>query len=596
MPELHENPLQKVRVMEEKRSFITRFEVRALVAIIVGAFLLRVIPQLKNVFVDGNVFFRGVDSWYHMRLADNLIQNFPFPLKWDAFAPSFTGGLVGFRPLLSASIALVGKLGFNYEVFAAFLPSILGSLIIIPTYFLAKELFSKKVAILSAVFVAILPGELLHRSLLGFTDHHIIEVLLTVTIILFIVLATRKSWKFSFGTGTCLGLLVLAWYGCPFTIVVIGLWFLIEFLTKHWRGQDTKQVCIIASVTGATALAISGWYLPGSLGQLTTAGALVALAASPWIVRFVARVVPSKRLFLSIIVVMIVGAILLINTRTNVQYHILSVFWGGGSTIGEARPLDVRTAMNVFGVPFLLMFGGLYLYIKNRGSLIFVLWTIIILVATFGQRKWGYYSTISVAMLSSYLIFYAQGWISKNVRYAAVAIIICFSILPSIRTIYAVATLPNNITPDWYDVLVWMRDNTSEPFEGSNAYYKLQVYEEPKYNVMSWWDYGHWINRIAHRVPLSDPGRQEEVESPAFFAATSIEEANQILNNSESKYIVYDKNVLEGNFHAIEQKAGVSVVAKDSFATKLWYSVIPGYELIYQSGDVKLFEYTELFD
>lgn len=40
--------------------------------IIVGAFLLRVIGQWDKVFVDGNVWFGGADSWYHMRLGNSV--------------------------------------------------------------------------------------------------------------------------------------------------------------------------------------------------------------------------------------------------------------------------------------------------------------------------------------------------------------------------------------------------------------------------------------------------------------------------------------------------------------------------------------------
>ncbi|GAI14766.1 unnamed protein product, partial [marine sediment metagenome] len=33
-------------------------------------------------------------------------------------------------------------------------------------------------------------------------------------------------------------------------------------------------------------------------------------------------------------------------------------------------------------------------------------------------------------------------------------------------------------------------------------------YPESSYSVMSWWDYGHWITRIAHRIPISNPFQQ----------------------------------------------------------------------------------------
>ncbi|GAI16774.1 unnamed protein product, partial [marine sediment metagenome] len=51
------------------------------------------------------------------------------------------------------------------DAVGAYVPAILGTLTIIPVYFIGKELFNRWVGILAAALVAILPGEFLNRSL-----------------------------------------------------------------------------------------------------------------------------------------------------------------------------------------------------------------------------------------------------------------------------------------------------------------------------------------------------------------------------------------------------------------------------------------------
>ncbi|MFO7967199.1 MAG: hypothetical protein R6U44_06340, partial [Archaeoglobaceae archaeon] len=72
------------------------------------------------------------------------------------------------------------------------------------------------------------------------------------------------------------------------------------------------------------------------------------------------------------------------------------------------------------------------------------------------------------------------------------------------------------INSQWFDTLTWMRTNTPDQEFYDQYYY--QVYEpnqegeypypQETYGVMSWWDYGHWIETIAHRIPNANPFQQ----------------------------------------------------------------------------------------
>ncbi len=121
---------------------------------------------------------------------------------------------------------------------------------------------------------------------------------------------------------------------------------------------------------------------------------------------------------------------------------------------------------------------------------------------------------------------------------------------------------PSVFPSDWYESLLWMRNNTPDP---GVDYYAL--YEEPPYNettkkredykypdsaygVMSWWDYGHVITLYAHRIPNSNPfqggigGRNEDGSirpgASTFFVSRDEEEANWILDELGTRYVISD--------------------------------------------------------
>ncbi|MBE0515879.1 MAG: hypothetical protein IBX41_00605 [Methanophagales archaeon] len=127
---------------------------------------------------------------------------------------------------------------------------------------------------------------------------------------------------------------------------------------------------------------------------------------------------------------------------------------------------------------------------------------------------------------------------------------------------YAINTAERGIgmigEADWYESLRWMRTNTPEP--GIDYY---GVYEEPPlnettgvredykyppsaYGVMSWWDFGHIITWIAHRIPNANPF-QAGVGGPigsgspgacVFFIVDDESEANEVADALGVRYVV----------------------------------------------------------
>ncbi|WP_456369302.1 hypothetical protein [Geoglobus sp.] len=125
------------------------------------------------------------------------------------------------------------------------------------------------------------------------------------------------------------------------------------------------------------------------------------------------------------------------------------------------------------------------------------------------------------------------------------------------------------INEQWYDTLVWMRENTPGKEMYDQFYYQLYkppesfrepypYYPEGVYSVISWWDYGHWITAIAHRIPVANPFQQgignkyNDVPGAApFFTAFNESYADRIAEKLGVKYVVSDVEMATGKFYAM---------------------------------------------
>jgi len=548
--------------------------------LVVGAFLLRVLPQLSNVFVNGMVWYRGVDAWYHMRMIDNMMSNYPLPLTYDLYAqfPNGAGGL--YLPLFNWVVATLGHI-FNYEVVGAYLPPIIGALTLIPIYFLCRELFSGKVGLLACLLASIIPGEFLHRTLLGFTDHHALEVLLMVCVILFMVLAIRRNrWLWRVLTGVFLGLYMLNWGGSAFLLSILGAWA--WFLSL--RGELTSEY--IKNLSLPVLIAISMSFKFVNIEAFLASGILIA---APFIVPKMYSIIKKDILIKVILIIIPIGLI------SYFWESVFAVFYSRCVYIQEAAPSTPQLLVHIYGILSFMAVGGIYYLIKNRVNPLIIAWSVSLMIAVISQRRWGYYSTIPIAILASYLTFQVSSYVALRVKTAVIVIVCFFMVTPLINQTIQVVNLPNLITNNWVEALTWLRSNTPEPIY-DNAYYELEPKEEMKYGILSWWDYGHWIIRIGHRAPLDSPTKSSGVPSK-FLVAQKVEEANELIKDLNIKYIIMDETLLIQKWYAVVERSGnprnptnLERLWPNSMLVRLWNSEVEGYNLIYDKGGIKIFE------
>ncbi len=253
------------------------------------ALYIRTVLPYDQVFGGDFIKFTGVDAYYHMRVVDNLVHNFPRLIEFDPYFVYPTGSWMAMPPLfdwLLAGIIWVITLGSPtqhiIDVVGVYFPAVLGALTVIPVYFVGRALFGHWAGLISAGLIAILPGEFLGRSILGFTDHHVAETLFSATAMLFLVLALKASrgagltfshlqhrdWAtiakpiiYSLLSGIFLGIYLITWFGGPLFVFIISVFFVIQFVIDHLRRKSTDDLCSIGVIILLVSLII---YAPFS--------------------------------------------------------------------------------------------------------------------------------------------------------------------------------------------------------------------------------------------------------------------------------------------------------------------------------------------
>ncbi|MGB4308088.1 MAG: oligosaccharyl transferase, archaeosortase A system-associated, partial [Methanosarcina flavescens] len=288
---------------------------------------------------------------------------------------------------------------------------------------------------------------------------------------------------------------------------------------------------------------------------------------------------------------------------------------GGPSTIGEASSIfyqgGVFTLSKAFAnftvtgflaslLGMLVLAASLFRKPKPQEVLVLI-WSFLILLAIYGQNRFAYYYSINVSILSAYLgglLLDRVKWNELDQKFKsavrspadipnafkfvkvqqvlAVLAIVVFLIYPAYGSAMFQAKGSNDPNEPWMEATLWLQTNTPDPGMDFNAIYEapkdgeLFDYPNTAYGVMSWWDYGHYIEFFGHRMPNANPfqagvgGRRVSIEeenqpgAASFFTAQSEEEGNAVLeaidprpDKAGARYIMSDARMATDIFGAM---------------------------------------------
>jgi len=611
------------------------------------ALAIRVAWPYSNVVVDGQVWFREFDGWYHMRLVDNLLANFPHTTPFDPYSFYPHGIEPPFHPLTRWLIAipamLVGGLtpsAQTVDMVGALYPAILGALTIVPAYFIARRLGGYVAGALAALVLATMPGEFLSRTLFGFTDHHATEALFSTLTLLSLLLATRaaaaegvtlkslraggpgsakRTLACTALSGLSLGLYLLGWRGGLLLLAILLVYTLVRSVHSYMRGSDIDDVIVVCSSSAligglmVSPLIATHWMPALYVAALAlTIAAPIALKALGVLSR--RRQWAPKTVLLALgglAVLCVVGVALaspavLSYARAAIGFLVPT---GTGLTIMEMHPLFLpggRFSLQVAWTNFVTILPAsvlalIVLWRSRRGprgndSTLFMVWSLCMLAAVLLQRRFGYYYSVNAAILTGLL----AGWVwnsqyvqvripslvrgvgtvaataGKAARRAirarqverrgaitlVIVLVLVFAasiLAPCVAMTRNFAVEPALMTRGWYQTLQWLRESTPDPLE-TDSYFRLYDrppagadfdYPDHAWSVMAWWDYGHWITRISHRIPVANPFQEGAKTAARYFLSQSESEGIAMLESLDSRYVVTDARTSVLTFHAV---------------------------------------------
>ncbi|MDM7998991.1 MAG: oligosaccharyl transferase, archaeosortase A system-associated [Dehalococcoidia bacterium] len=417
-----------------------------------AALYLRIAFSHDVVFGGEWVKFTGVDAYWHIRIVDNLAHNFPHLNYFDPYMKYPGGSLTSvnfpfFDYLVAGVIWLIG-LGsptqHTVDTIAPYFPPVMAALTVIPVYFIGKTLFSRWAGVFAAGLVAILPGEFLGRSILGFTDHHVAETLFSTTAVMFLVLALKTAKKeqislaqlrhptssgltkpaiYGLCAGIFLGVYLASWMGALLFVFIISGFLVIQFCIEHVKKTPTDYLCLVSVSAFLAALIV---FLVFSQHRDTVAVLCMAVFLPVGLLA-ISRLMAKARLKPVFYPALVVGlglaafGILFAADRSlanSLLGHFEIFRWQKETTVSEMIPMLLSGANREFSLGplwqsygFTVIFGGVgfcaVAYAVARRweaeKVLFIVWTFVILLATLGQRRFNYYLVVNAALLTGYV-------------------------------------------------------------------------------------------------------------------------------------------------------------------------------------------------
>ncbi len=432
-------------------------------------FVIRVLLPYSNVFTANGIAFTGNDAYYHMRLVQGLVNNFP---HFPAVDPYLLFGmpyelLPSLFQWVLGVIAWIAGLGTPsqhlLDVLGAYFPAVLGALTVIPAYFIGKELWGKHgrwAGIIAGALVALLPGEFLGRSILGFTDQHVMETLLSTTAILFLIMAVKsarirditlldfksRKWEkvlrpsiYAILSGLFLGLYIFSWQGALLVVFAVALFFVVQFIIEHIRQRNSDYLLALGIIVFLVSF-ISLVFIPIKLQPLLPPSLVIGLLI-PAVLWVLSRILNRYRLnrFLYPLCIVVgglagLGLFYLINPslvksmlaafniftpsetlRATIEAQsILTPFSGRSGILNTPAWTNFYFTLPVGFIGLLIILVQCFTKQGTAEKVAFIVWTAVMVIATIGQRRFAYYAVVNMALLSGYvsiLFYYLITWL-----------------------------------------------------------------------------------------------------------------------------------------------------------------------------------------
>ncbi|MGQ3327600.1 oligosaccharyl transferase, archaeosortase A system-associated [Halorubrum sp. FL23] len=233
-----------------------------------------------NFIRNGEVYFRGNDAWYHFRETSYLLENWPNTLPfdvWTGFPVGRSAGQFGtlWDHIMAVSVWIARPIMGSTEEVMLIMAPIAGTLVAIPTYFIARRFVERFAAVAAVVVLALLPGTFFSYSLVGFPDHSAAEVLFqSLAVLAFLVaiavaereapvweLVVDRDWEtlkrpaaYAAAAGVALGLYMWTWQPGVLMVGFTGVFLAVKITSDVYHDTSPEPIAF----AGAVSMGVAG--------------------------------------------------------------------------------------------------------------------------------------------------------------------------------------------------------------------------------------------------------------------------------------------------------------------------------------------------
>jgi len=423
------------------------------------ALWIRLVPMFLMGKTDILSMVGSDDPLYNLRQVEHLLVNFPTYQWFDPMTLYPTGTTVYWGPLfiyISAIACMIFGATTRPEIICICLlvPPVMATLVTALMYFVGKACGDWKTGLLASGFTAIVSGQYFYRSLYGYFDHHIGEVLFSTLFCLVYIYAINSengatinlkdftSWRKTALLASLAGIAyLLGLFLMPTMILfamIVGVFTIIQFIVDFYRNRSSDYLLIINIII--FTIAIIGLML---FGFKNSTGIDLATYSVGHIIAYLFLIFGTIGLYLiakylkgwkkyyyplTLAGLVILGiAVLFFVSHEIFDLFVLDLvaFFGQQpvtNTVEEARGWALNLAWVTFNYGLLLMAGGFVVMIfnnvrKERPAHVFALvWSVIILFSTWQHIRYEYYLAVNVALLAAVCISFAWELAESDIR------------------------------------------------------------------------------------------------------------------------------------------------------------------------------------
>jgi oligosaccharyl transferase (archaeosortase A-associated) len=412
------------------------------------ALWLRLLPMFTMGNTDVLMLVASDDPLYNLRQVEQILANFPNYGWFDAMTKYPNGTSIYWGPLFPTIIAiccLITGAATRTEIISVGLviPPLMAAATVAIMYFVGKTCGDWKTGILASGFSAIITGQFFYRSLYGYMDHHIAEVLFSTLFCLFYMYAilSEKGTKIELkNPGSYKSLLLisclagiaylLGLFTMPTMILfamIVGIFTIIQFIIDVYRNRTSEYLLLInitIFVIAIIGLLAFGLKNPGidlstySIGHII---AYLGMIIGTGILYLLQHYLKDKEKYYYPAALAGCGLVFAVflyfaipQLYTLLIYSLFSFFGQAPvtETVQEARGWALNQAWLTFNYGLLLMAGGIlvmiYKNIRNEHpeQVFALVWSIVMFFSTWQHVRYEYYLAINVALLAAVCVTY----------------------------------------------------------------------------------------------------------------------------------------------------------------------------------------------